>query len=180
MKKRNKRTRVLNYIHANPEATVKDVAIKIGTTYGYAYKILKSEEGKAEIALAKAAKAKKAEVKTAKEAKTAEFHAKKEQRITRADLVKELAPGLNDLFGFAKEFEAGRVSDGSTAMYYVLPKDANELQDLISHKNMNAQIGEIFRSCYRYGEVSHSDMLRDAKKIKFYAEAEIKRLEKLQ
>ena len=67
-------------------------------------------------------------------------------------------------------------SDGSTASYYELPKDAKELQDLISHKNMNAQIGEIFRACYRYGEVEHSAMLRDAKKIKFYAEAEIKRL----
>lgn len=72
------------------------------------------------------------------------------------------------------------VSDGSTADYYELPKDAKELQDLISHKNMNAQIGEIFRSCYRYGEVAHSEKLRDAKKIKFYAEAEIKRLENLQ
>jgi len=71
------------------------------------------------------------------------------------------------------------VSDGSSADYYVLPNDAKELQDLISHKNMNAQIGEIFRACYRYGEVAHSKMLRDAKKIKFYAEAEIKRLEKL-
>jgi len=70
-------------------------------------------------------------------------------------------------------------SDGSTAKYYELPFPANELQDLISHKNMNAQIGEIFRACYRYGEVEHSEMLRDAKKIKFYAEAEIKRLEKL-
>ena len=69
-------------------------------------------------------------------------------------------------------------SDGSTAKYYELPEDANELQDLISHKNMNAQIGEIFRACYRYGEVAHSEMLRDAKKIKFYAEAEILRLEK--
>lgn len=69
------------------------------------------------------------------------------------------------------------VSDGSTATYYELPKDAKELQDLISHKNMNAQIGEIFRACYRYGEVAHSKRLRDAKKIKFYAEAEIKRLE---
>jgi hypothetical protein len=69
-------------------------------------------------------------------------------------------------------------SDGSTAIYYELPLGALELQDLISHKNMNAQIGEIFRACYRYGEVSHSDMLRDAKKIKFYAEAEIKRLER--
>ena len=70
------------------------------------------------------------------------------------------------------------VSDGSTASYYELPENSAELQDLISHRNMNGQIGEIFRACYRYGLVSHSDMLRDAKKIKFYAEAEIKRLEK--
>ena len=69
-------------------------------------------------------------------------------------------------------------SDGSTASYYELPSDAEQLQDLISYKNMNAQIGEIFRACYRYGEVEHSEMLRDAKKIKFYADAEIKRLER--
>ena len=68
-------------------------------------------------------------------------------------------------------------SDGSTAHYYELPKSAKELQHLISHKNMNAQIGEIFRACYRYGEVEHSPCLRDAKKIKFYIDAEIERLE---
>jgi len=76
------------------------------------------------------------------------------------------------------EFDKER-SDGSTASYYELPECAAELQHLISHRNMNAQIGEIFRACYRYGLVSHSDMLRDAKKIKFYAQAEIERLEKL-
>lgn len=70
-------------------------------------------------------------------------------------------------------------SDGSTARYYQLSSDATELQHLISHKNMNAQIGEIFRSCYRYDEVEHSDMLRDAKKMRFYINAEIARLEKL-
>jgi Flp pilus assembly CpaF family ATPase len=32
-------------------------------------------------------------------------------------------------------------SDGSTASYYELPNNASELQDLISAKNMNAQIG---------------------------------------
>jgi hypothetical protein len=69
------------------------------------------------------------------------------------------------------------VSDGSTAAYYELPEGAKELQDLISHRNMNAQIGEIFRSCYRFGLALHSDQLRDAKKIKFYIDAEIKRLE---
>ena len=68
-------------------------------------------------------------------------------------------------------------SDGSTASYYQPPGGADELQHLISFKNMNAQIGEIFRSCYRYGESSHSDQLRDAKKIKFYIDAEISRLQ---
>jgi len=72
---------------------------------------------------------------------------------------------------------AKSVSDGSTASYYELPAGAKELQDLISHKNMNSQVGEIFRATYRYGESSHSDELRDAKKIKFYIDAEIKRLE---
>ena len=69
-----------------------------------------------------------------------------------------------------------QVSDGSTASYYELPDGAAELQDLISYKNMNAQIGEVFRACYRMGEASHSDELRDAKKIRFYIDAEIKRL----
>ena len=70
------------------------------------------------------------------------------------------------------------VSDGSTASYYQLPPRARELQDLISFRNMNAQIGEIFRACYRMGRASHSDCLRDARKILFYAQAEVARLEK--
>ena len=70
------------------------------------------------------------------------------------------------------------ISDGSTASYYELPKGATELQHLISFKNLNAQIGEIFRKCYRYGQVSHSEKLRDAKGMKYYIEAEIKRWEK--
>jgi hypothetical protein len=70
-------------------------------------------------------------------------------------------------------------SDGSTASYYELPEEATELQHLISHKNMNAQIGEIFRACYRYGQASHSNQIRDAKKIKYYIDAELDRLRKL-
>ncbi len=78
-----------------------------------------------------------------------------------------------------REREDDFVSDGSTASYYELPYRATQLQHLISYKNMNAQIGEIFRAAYRYGASSHSDELRDAKKIKFYIDAEIKRLESL-
>ena len=69
-------------------------------------------------------------------------------------------------------------SDGSTAEYYELPSDATELQHLIAYKDMNGQVAEMFRGLYRYGQVSHSPKLRDMKKIKFYAEAEIERLEK--
>ena len=70
-------------------------------------------------------------------------------------------------------------SDGSTASYYELPKGCTELQDLISYRNLNAQDGEMFRAIYRKGRASHSDELRDAKKVLFYATAEVKRLESL-
>lgn len=70
-------------------------------------------------------------------------------------------------------------SDGSTADYYELPAGATELQDLISHRNLNAQDGEIFRAIYRKGRASHSDELRDARKVLFYAQAEVARLEHL-
>jgi len=69
-------------------------------------------------------------------------------------------------------------SDGSTASYYELPEGASELQELISCKDMNGQMAEIFRATYRYGQVAHSEKMRDAKKIKYYIEAEIARLDK--
>lgn len=64
-------------------------------------------------------------------------------------------------------------SDGSTASYYVLPPGATQLQDLISHRDMNAQIGEICRACYRMWLVEHSDRLRDAETMLFHAKAEV-------
>ena len=64
-------------------------------------------------------------------------------------------------------------------MKQAIDKSSTQLQQVISDSNQNGQIAEIFRACYRYGLVEHSEMLRDAKKIKFYAQAEIERLEKL-
>ena len=69
-------------------------------------------------------------------------------------------------------------SDGSTASYYELPEGATELQHLISYRNMNAQVGEAFRSLYRMGSASHSDRMRDCKKVIFYMQAELDRMEK--
>ena len=69
-------------------------------------------------------------------------------------------------------------SDGLSANYYKLPKDAKELQDLISFKNMNAQVGEAFRSLYRYGQCSHSSKEREIKKVLYYCQRELERLNK--
>ena len=68
-------------------------------------------------------------------------------------------------------------SDGSTAQYYELPKGATQIIDLMNHKNMNLNIGSILQECYRYGEASHCPEIRGIKKILFYANAELKRLE---
>ena len=78
--------------------------------------------------------------------------------------------------GESVKIQAKQTSDGSTANYYKLPSDATELQDLISFKNMNGQMAEIFRATYRYGQVEHSSNVRDLNKIIFYAEAELNRL----
>ena len=91
-----------------------------------------------------------------------------------------MSDGMSDeAFEIALEHDRAKKerSDGSTASYYELPNGVAELQDLISAKNMNAQIGEIFRECYRYGQASHCDELRGIKKILFYANAELKRLQ---
>lgn len=67
-------------------------------------------------------------------------------------------------------------SDGLTAHYYELPEGATELYHLIIERDMNGQISEIFRACYRYGRVAHSAKLRDINKILAYATQEKERL----
>jgi len=67
-------------------------------------------------------------------------------------------------------------SDGSSASYYKLPEYAEELHHLISYKNMSAAMGEIFRAAYRSGEASHSDDLRDIRKIIAYGLQEQERI----
>jgi len=81
-----------------------------------------------------------------------------------------------DLFKSLSNKSLKETSDGSTAFYYKLPEGAKELQDIISAQDMNAQMGEIGRAWKRYGMCSHSDKLRDIRKIIFYAQAEEERL----
>ena len=70
-------------------------------------------------------------------------------------------------------------SDGSTADYYKLPEGATELQDLISHRNMNYSIGSIFCLVYDYS-VAGSESIRIAREILRHAEHEVARLQGVQ
>jgi hypothetical protein len=63
-------------------------------------------------------------------------------------------------------------------MKRAIDSNSTQLQQVISELNLNAQTGEMFRALYRYGRCPHSPRERDLKKIIFYAQAELDRLEK--
>lgn len=67
---------------------------------------------------------------------------------------------------------------GSTPSQYGLPEGAKELQDLIEFREMNFAIGNIFKARYRQGTCSHSDAARDLRKIVWFAQRELARVEK--
>ena len=196
-----KRVLVEKYIKANPKTTMTSVARVTGVALNYIHKInrdLKETEAHARMASDMATPSIAAQAGEIYERRK-DMNAVREQvrKLEEQDQVKQSSAGKLDLDRgtltvpwrtfttvgsdstlIGKLPPIGEaVSDGSTASYYELPGKCTQLQHLISYKDMNAQIGEIFRSCYRYGESSHSTKLRDAKKIKFYIDAEITRLE---
>jgi hypothetical protein len=71
---------------------------------------------------------------------------------------------------------ADELPGGSTPSQYGFPEHATELQDLIEHRGMNFAKGNIFKACYRGGTCSHSDAIRDMRKIIWFAGRELARL----
>jgi len=65
---------------------------------------------------------------------------------------------------------------GWSSAYYVLPPSAKELGDLINHRNMNFNMGNIFKACYRMGHKEGVSAEYDLDKIIWFAEQEKKRL----
>jgi hypothetical protein len=75
------------------------------------------------------------------------------------------------------DFPIDEPPGGSTPSQYAIPEDAENLQDLIEHRNMNFAMGNMFKAIYRFGNCEHSDPLRDLNKIIWFANREIGRLE---
>ena len=66
-------------------------------------------------------------------------------------------------------------NNGGASDWYSLPKNANTLQDLIEHRNMNGSVKDIFKACYRLG-IKTEDELRDLNKMAYYSLREVGRI----
>lgn len=70
------------------------------------------------------------------------------------------------------------VNNGWATDYYVLPKGASELGDLIEYKAMNFNVGNIFKAAYRLGEKDGTTPEYDLNKIIYFAQRELNRRKK--
>lgn len=68
-------------------------------------------------------------------------------------------------------------STGWSSDYYKLPPNAKELQDLIEARSMNFALGNIFKACWRMGLKEGTDRTYDLRKIIWYAQRELTRIE---
>jgi hypothetical protein len=68
-----------------------------------------------------------------------------------------------------------RVTGWSSA-YYELPEGATELADLIDYKEMNFNVGNVFKAAYRLGNKHGTTAQYDLEKIIWYASRELKRV----
>lgn len=66
-------------------------------------------------------------------------------------------------------------SDGGSTSYYDIPEGAKDLGDLVEYKDMNFNIGNIFKAAYRLGEKDGTDKVYDLNKIIYFAQRELKR-----
>lgn len=64
-------------------------------------------------------------------------------------------------------------SDGGSASYYDLPKHALDIGDLIEHRNMSFNVGNIFKACYRLDAKEGVDAEYDLNKIIYFANREL-------
>lgn len=67
-------------------------------------------------------------------------------------------------------------TNGGSSSYYELPKEATQLQDLIEHRNMNGNIKDIFKACYRMGCKEGTTDIYDCRKMVYYSLRELGRL----
>ena len=66
------------------------------------------------------------------------------------------------------------ISDGGSSSYYELPKDCQQLQDIISGEGMTFSQGNIFKATYRWDK--KPDLEYNLRKIIWFAQYELDRI----
>lgn len=72
------------------------------------------------------------------------------------------------------------INNGGSTSYYKFNEDWKECQDIIEHRDMNFSQGNIFKSafCFNIGRHNATDYERELNKIVYFANRELKRIEK--
>ena len=65
---------------------------------------------------------------------------------------------------------------GGGSNYYDLPEGAEQLQDLIEFRNMNGNLKDVFKACYRMGLKDGTSDEYDTRKLVYYAIRELGRI----
>jgi hypothetical protein len=97
---------------------------------------------------------------------------KRKRRITRRQLLKELKPGLNALFGTEyKKFEAPVPDPVNHPPHY--KAGGIETIDFIEAKDLNYRLGNVVKYISRAGKKIGSDPIKDLEKAMWYLQREI-------
>lgn len=75
-----------------------------------------------------------------------------------------------------KEEESKSNTGGAGNIYWDIPDGATQLQDLIEHKNMNGNVKDVFKACYRLNEKDGTDNVYDVEKMAYYSLRELGRI----
>ena len=65
---------------------------------------------------------------------------------------------------------------GGTSSWYELPEGAKQLQDLIEYRNMNGNVKDIFKACYRLGYKEGVSDEYNLRKMVYYSLRELGRV----
>ena len=86
----------------------------------------------------------------------------------------------NDMINFHFEIVDNSINKGGSTDYYKFKENWKECADIIEDREMNYNQGNIFKSafCFNIGRHNATDYERELNKIVYFANRELKRIEK--
>jgi hypothetical protein len=114
----------------------------------------------------------------ATELKATDYREAIEQLDKHKDYVVHGTATFTNAVGIAAASKDSARNNGGKTDYYDLPKEAEDIQDLIEHKSMSWNIANIFKACYRLGSQDHSSAERDLNKMMYFIQRQIDLIQK--